>query len=126
MSDLQAYDPNFRVKPGEPLPEAWVKAAMGEDVLLPGEFIVPHSYVAGVAAYVERELRANNFTRDVTVAMNVKEPQVAITLSRKIGGGYVLKTDCSAAWEQKLEPDHVARTAVKRLIGEIEAGKLSN
>lgn len=123
---MNAYDPNFRAKPGEPLPEAFVKAAMGEDVLLPGEFLVPHEYVAEIATRIEILLRENNFTKGVAVAMNCDEPQVAITLSRKIGGGYVLTTDCSAAWEDKLEPDAVAGSAVKRLMGEIEAGKLRN
>ena len=123
---MKPHDPNFRVRPGEPLPEAFVKAALGEDVLLPGEVLVPHEYVAEVCVWTERELRANGFTRDVGVAMNTEQPQVAITLSRKVGGGHVLTTDCAAAWEQKLDPVQVARSAVRRLMAEIEDGKLRN
>jgi hypothetical protein len=116
----------FRPKPGEPLPEAYVKAAMGEDVLLPGEFLVPHEYVAETAQRIEGLLRAANFTKGVSVAMNTDEPKVATTLARKIGGCYTLVTDLAAAWVDKMDPLDVARQHVRRLLAEVEAGKLRN
>lgn len=116
----------YRAKPGEPLPEAYVKAAMGEDVLLPGEFLVPHEYVAATAACIQHHLKAANLTSGVSVAMSSEDPKVATTLARKIGGGHVLTTDLAEAWQQKMDPEQVARDHVRRLLGEIEAGKLRN
>lgn len=117
---------NLPIKPGEPLPEAFVKAAMGEDVLLPGEFLVPHEYVKETAARIMALLQASNFTKGVSVAMNTEKPEVATTLARKIGGGHTLTTDLAEAWIRKLDPLDVARSHVKRLLGEVEAGRLTN
>jgi hypothetical protein len=114
------------IKPGEPLPEAYVKAAMGEDVLLPGEFLVPHEYVGATHGCIVRLLRENGFTKDITVSMNTDEPKVATTLLRRVGGGYTLTTDLAEAWVQCLDPMEIARQHVKRLMGEVEAGRLSN
>jgi hypothetical protein len=116
----------FVIRPGEPLPEAYVKAAMGEDVLLPGEVLIPREYVESIGTLTMYELRKANFTKGVEVQVNTEEPQMAITLARKIGGGYVLTTDCAAAWANKMDPQEVARSAVRRLMGEVEAGRLTN
>lgn len=112
---------HMRLKPGEPVPADALKAMLGEDgILLPGEVLVPQDYVETVATLIAAKLKANGFTQGVGVAVNKDEPMVAITLARRIGGAYVLKTDCLKAWMAKQDPEEAARGALLFLMEAIE------
>lgn len=88
--------------------------------------MVPTDYVETCATLIKLKLAQNHFTKNVSVALNTEEPEVAITLHRIVGGGHVLKTNCLEAYIQKMDPEEVARSAVQRMMGELEAGRYKN
>lgn len=88
---------------------AGVKAPNEED----GAVFVPHDYVQAIAGLIMQELRARHITRSVEVQVNTKEPVVAITMARLVGGGCRQDTDCLAAWQANRDPRDVAREAAR-------------
>jgi len=109
--------PRFELDPRKPVPVYDPDA----DAVM-----VPTDYVETIGTLIAIKLKESNFTRNISVAVNTEEPEVAITLSRKVGGGHILKTNCMECWIQNLDPEQVARSAVRRLMDELEAGKHIN
>lgn len=73
--------------------------------------IVPRDYVTAIAGMIMEELRSRHITKSVEVAVSTKEPKVAITMARLVGGGWKQETDCLQAWIAGLDPREVAREA---------------